>query len=32
MRIKELAKARVRYGYGRQHVLLQREGWQINHK
>ena len=32
MRIKELAEARVRYGYRRLHVLLQREGWQINHK
>ncbi len=32
MRIKELAEARVRYGYRRLHVLLQREGWQVNHK
>jgi putative transposase len=32
MRIRELAEARVRYGYRRLHVLLQREGWQINHK
>jgi putative transposase len=32
MRIKELAESRVRYGYRRLHVLLQREGWQINHK
>ncbi len=32
MRIKELATARVRYGYRRLHVLLLREGWQINHK
>jgi putative transposase len=32
MRIKELAETRVRYGYRRLHVLLQREGWQINHK
>ena len=32
MRLKELAEARVRYGYRRLHVLLQREGWQINHK
>ena len=32
MRIKELAKARVRYGYRRLHVLLQREGWRANHK
>ena len=26
------AESRVRYGYRRLHVLLQREGWQINHK
>lgn len=32
MRIKELAANRVRYGYRRLHVLLLREGWQINHK
>ena len=32
MRLKELAEARVRYGYRRLHVLLQREGWQANHK
>lgn len=32
MRIKDLAATRVRYGYRRIHVLLQREGWQINHK
>ena len=32
MRNKELATTRVRYGYRRIHVLLQREGWQINHK
>lgn len=32
MRIKEIAGTRVRYGYKRIHVLLQREGWQINHK
>jgi transposase InsO family protein len=31
-RLKELAETRVRYGYRRLHVLLQREGWQINHK
>mgnify|MGYP000464330785 CR=1 FL=1 len=28
----ELAEVRVRYGYRRLHVLLQREGWQVNHK
>ncbi len=32
MRLKELAESRVRYGYRRLHVLLQREGWRINHK
>ncbi len=32
MRLKELAGARVRYGYRRLHVLLQREGWRVNHK
>lgn len=32
MRIKELAEGRVRYGYRRLHVLLQREGWHVNHK
>ncbi len=32
MRIRELAASRVRYGYRRLHVLLLREGWQINHK
>ena len=31
-RIKELATSRVRYGYKRIHVLLRREGLQINHK
>ena len=32
MRIKDLAAARVSYGYRRIHVLLKREGWQVNHK
>ncbi|MBN1368484.1 MAG: IS3 family transposase [Dehalococcoidales bacterium] len=32
MRINEIAKVRVRYGYKRIYVLLQREGWRINHK
>lgn len=32
IRLKELAAARVRYGYRRLHVLLRREGWQVNHK
>lgn len=31
-RIREIAAARVRYGYQRIHVLLRREGWQINRK
>src|SRR5690606_14451998 len=31
-RIKELAVARVAYGYRRIHLLLRREGWQVNHK
>jgi putative transposase len=32
MRIKELAAARVRYGYLRIHTILRREGWLVNHK
>jgi len=32
LRIKEIAATRVRYGYKRIHVLLRREGWQVNHK
>jgi putative transposase len=32
MRRRDLAAARVRYGYRRLHVLLQREGWLVNHK
>jgi putative transposase len=32
MRLKELAAARVRYGYRRLHVLLRREGWPVNAK
>jgi len=32
LRLKELAAARVRYGYRRLHVLLRREGWPINAK
>lgn len=31
-RIKEIADTRVRYGYRRIHVLLRREGWEINGK
>ena len=30
LRLKELAAARVGYGYRRLHVLLQREGWPVN--
>jgi putative transposase len=32
MRIRDLASARVRYGYRRIHVLLRREGWLVNAK
>lgn len=32
LRLKELAQARVRYGYRRLHVLLRREGWTVNAK
>jgi putative transposase len=32
MRIKDIAQARISYGYRRIHVLLQREGWKVNHK
>jgi putative transposase len=32
MRIRDIASVRVRYGYKRIHVLLQRERWKINHK
>lgn len=32
MRLKELAESRVRYGHRRLHILLQREGWHVNHK
>ncbi|MFC7516868.1 IS3 family transposase, partial [Herbaspirillum sp. GCM10030257] len=32
MRIKEITEVRIRYGYRRVHVMLQREGWHINHK
>ena len=31
-RIKEICATRVRYGYRRVHVLLRREGWEINMK
>lgn len=32
IRIRDIAAARVRYGYRRVHVLLGREGWKVNHK
>ena len=32
MRLKELAGVRIGFGYRRLHVMLQWEGWQINHK
>jgi len=32
MKIRELAGARVRYGYRRLTVLLRREGWAVNAK
>ncbi len=32
IRLKELATSRVRFGYRRLHILLQREGWRVNHK
>ena len=31
-RIREIAEARVRYGYRRIHVLLRQEGWDVNGK
>ena len=31
-RIREICETRVRYGYRRVHVLLRREGWEINIK
>jgi hypothetical protein len=31
-RIKEICATRVRYGYRRAHVVLQREGWNVNIK
>ncbi len=32
IRLRDLAAARVTYGYRRLHVLLHREGWRVNHK
>ena len=30
-RMKELASERRRFGYRRLHILLKREGWEVNH-
>ena len=30
--MRELAAERPRFGYRRLHVMLQREGWRVNHK
>ena len=32
MRIRDIAQARPRFGYQRIHVMLRREGWQVNRK
>lgn len=32
LRLRDLAGARVRWGYRKLHVLLGREGWKVNHK
>ena len=32
LRLRDLAHSRLRYGYRRLHVLLEREGWHVNHK
>jgi putative transposase len=32
LRLRELAATRVRYGYRRLQILLQREGWRVNYK
>jgi putative transposase len=32
MRIREIAEARVRYGYYRIYILLRGEGWKVKHK
>jgi putative transposase len=32
MRLRELGMSRVGYGYRRLHILLWREGWNVNHK
>lgn len=32
IRLKDLASVRIGFGYRRLHVILRREGWQVNHK
>jgi putative transposase len=32
VRLRELAAARIPYGYRRLHILLRREGWKVSHK
>jgi len=32
IRLRDLAASRVSYGYRRLHILLLREGWEVNHK
>ena len=32
IRIRDFATSRVRFGYRRIQILLQREGWKVNHK
>jgi putative transposase len=32
IRIRDFATSRVRYGYRRIQILLQREGWKVNQK
>lgn len=32
MRLRDLAMARIGYGYRRLHILIEREGWHVNHK
>ncbi len=32
LRIHDLARTRVRYGYYRIYILLRREGWAVDHK
>ena len=32
IRIRDIATSRVAYGYRRIHIMLEREGWKVNHK